>query len=466
MRSKVSVFVLSYNIKGGRGVELMNLTEFGEEILRRLSKKRCDIAEVFIRKMKGISAESKDREIDSFEVERDFGIAIRVITEKRQGFAFTTDTDKINEIIDIAVESVGYSADDEFVSIPEVDSGNIRDVEIYDPEVEDIDERDIIDSAIHLEMSARDHDPRIVKIRKALISTGIIETVIMNSAGLKYSYRGTTISAQIFVMAEDNSDAQMGWDYVLCRRKADIDVRKVGKTAASRAIELLGSKRISSERVPVILDSPVAVDFLQILCSSLSSESVQKNRSFLAGKKGREVVSPIIDIIDDGTMAWMVGTKPVDDEGVPCRKKYLIRGGVLEGYMYNSYTARKDSVESTGNAVRSGVRSLPGIGPTNIFINTRKSRSRKELIDSVKKGMLIVSAMGVHTANPISGDFSVGVSGLWIENGEICFPVKEAVMSGNVLELFKKVEDSGDDLRFYGNAGSPSLLIEEVDISA
>jgi len=444
----------------------MNLTELGEVALRKLAKKGCNNAEIFIRKIKGISAEAKDGRVDSFEVERDFGLAIRVIAGERQGFAFTTDIEKIDEIIGMAVESVRYSADDEFICIPEVDSGDIRDVEIYDPEVENIDERDIIDSAIHLEMSARDHDPRVVRIRKALVSTGVSETFIMNLSGLRYSYKSTSISVQVSAMAEENGDAQMGWDYVLCRRKADIDVRKVGNTAASRAIELLGSKRISSERIPVILDSPVAVDFLQILCSSLSSESVQKNRSFLAGKKGREVVSPIIDIIDDGTMAWLAGTKPVDDEGVPCRKKYLIRGGVLEGYMYNSYTARKDSVESTGNAVRSGIKTLPGVGPTNIFINTRKNRSRKELIDSVKRGMLIVSAMGVHTANPISGDFSVGISGLWIENGEICFPVKEAVMSGNVLELFKRVKDSGDDLRFYGNAGSPSLLVEEMDISA
>ncbi len=445
---------------------MTNLIECGEDILKKLVKKNCDKAEVFIRKTNGISAESKDGMVDSFKVENDFGIAIRVITGKSQGFAFATDINKIDEVIEMAVESAKYSADDEFICIPEVDAGDIREVEIYDPDIDGINERDIIDSALYLEISARDHDPRIVRIRKALVSAGVSETIIMNSSGLMCSYKGTSMSAQISVMAEEDGDAQMGWDYILCRRKSDVDIKSVGKTAASRAIELLGSRRISSVKVPIVLDSSVAVDFLEILSSSLSSESVQKNRSFLAGKRGKGVISPIIDIIDDGTMAWMTGTRPVDDEGVPCKKKYLIREGVLENYMYNSYTARKDYVESTGNAIRSDVKTLPGVGPTNILIRPKKSRSREELIESIKEGMVILSAMGVHTADPISGDFSVGISGLWIENGEICFPVKEAVMSGNVLDLFKRVEDSGDDLRFYGNAGAPSLLIGEMDISA
>jgi PmbA protein len=172
-----------------------------------------------------------------------------------------------------------------------------------------------------------------------------------------------------------------------------------------------------------------------------------------------------VDIIDDGTMEWKTGTSPVDDEGVPSRNKTLISQGILNGYIHNTYTAKKDGIASTGNAVRHSSKSLPGVGATNLFIKSG-AKSQLEMIKSLPKGILILGAMGVHTANPISGDFSVGISGLWIENGRALYPVKEAVISGNILELFNRVEEIGNDLRFYGSIGSPSLLIGDMDISA
>jgi PmbA protein len=186
----------------------------------------------------------------------------------------------------------------------------------------------------------------------------------------------------------------------------------------------------------------------------------------MAGKIGKSIISPLLDIVDDGNMDWGTGTRPVDDEGVPTKNKVIVSEGTLNGYIHNTYTAKKDGVASTGNAVRSNFKSLPGIGVTNFYINTAKSVSEKRLINSLSKGILILGAMGVHTANPISGDFSIGISGLWIENGETVYPIKEAVISGNILEMFKKVEDIGNDIRFYGNTGSPSLLIGDMDISA
>ena len=165
-------------------------------------------------------------------------------------------------------------------------------------------------------------------------------------------------------------------------------------------------------------------------------------------------------------MAWGTGTKPVDDEGVPVRNKTLISGGVLRGFFHNTYTARKDGTVSTGNAVRGSSKSLAGIDATNLFLKRADGNSENGLIKSVSKGVLVLGAMGVHTANPISGDFSIGISGLWIENGETVYPFKEAVISGNILEMFNKVEAIGNDLRFYGNVGSPSLLIGDMDISA
>jgi PmbA protein len=158
------------------------------------------------------------------------------------------------------------------------------------------------------------------------------------------------------------------------------------------------------------------------------------------------------------------GSRPVDDEGVPVMRKYLIKDGALKGFMYNTYTAKKDNTSSTGNASRAGFSSTPGIGPTNIYIEARSVQ--KDLVGALGEGLFIMEAMGMHMANPISGDFSIGVSGLWVEGGKAAFPVKEAVISGNILGLFGGISAAGDDLEFYGNTGSPSLLTGPVDIGA
>jgi PmbA protein len=211
----------------------------------------------------------------------------------------------------------------------------------------------------------------------------------------------------------------------------------------------------------------VATELLSVLASMLSSETVQKGKSLLKGRMGQPVVSPLIDIIDDGLLPHGPGTRHIDDEGVPTREHVLIEGGVLRGYMYNTRTAKKDGVASTGNAVRAGYSSVPSVGPMNLYISSRSKRlSQKEMLGSAEAALYVLEAMGVHTANPISGEFSIGVSGLWVEGGRAVYPVKEALVSGNMLDFFGAVQGVGDDLRFLGSMGSPSLLVGPTDISA
>ncbi|MBS1114841.1 MAG: peptidase modulator of gyrase, partial [Nitrospirae bacterium] len=176
-----------------------------------------------------------------------------------------------------------------------------------------------------------------------------------------------------------------------------------------------------------------------------------------------------LNIIDNGLRSGKLGSRPVDDEGVPTREKMVVHEGVLQSYLYNTYTARKGNTQSTGNAVRGGFSSAPSVGITNLYIEPasgKGSLGEKELFTFLDRGLYIVDAMGVHTANPISGDFSLGVTGLWVEGGEIQFPVKEAVISGNILDFFQKVAAVGNDLIFYGNMGAPSLIISDIDVSA
>jgi PmbA protein len=440
-------------------------TTFAEDVIKRTLKRGCDAVEVFMKKARGITAEAKGGEIEALDAAQDFGMAIKVIKNQRLGFAFSTTPEEIETAIDEAVLSTGSTGKDEYLDIPGY--GAWEDVLICDEKIKDVNEAEIIKSAILLEESALSCDKRIKKVRKAEVTAGTASTVIVNSKGVNINYESTFYSAHVTALARDESgDNQMGWDFASSRRMSDIDVVSIGKTASQRATELLGSRKISSVRVPVILSPSVAVDFLEILSASISAEAVQKKRSFLMEKTGQNVMSSRIDIIDDGVMPWGTGTRPCDDEGVPVTKKEIVSRGVLNGFIHNTYTAKKARAKSTGNAVRGSYKSLPGIGVTNFYLKAAGDSYDNDLVKSLSKGVKILGAMGVHTANPVSGDFSIGISGLWIESGEALYPFKEAVISGNILELFKKVEGIGNDLKFYGNVGSPSLLIGDMDISA
>jgi PmbA protein len=436
-----------------------------EDIIKKALKKDCDEAEVFIKKVEGISAEAKDGKIDALKASRDLGIALKVIKNQRVGFSFTTNPAETEKTIEEAIQGANWTAIDIYVDIPE--PMPLSQVSVFDERIKNVKEDDVIKNALFLEESALAFDRRIKKVRKAEVKTGLEDTTIFNSKGVNVSYESSYMIAQVIAFAHDNKDeGQVGWDFAISRRMSGVDLGSVGAVASKRAIELLGSRKISAVKVPVILDPSVAVEFLDVLSASLSAEAVLEKRSFLAGKVGKTIVSPLLDVIDSGTMPWGIGTKPVDDEGVPASDKTVISKGILTGFIHNTYTAKKMNAVSTGNAVRSNPKSLPQVDVTNLYIKPLRTKDNNRLIKSISRGLLILSTMGVHTADPISGDFSIGISGLWIERGETVYPIKEALISGNILDLFKKVEDIGSDLRFYGNTGSPSLLIGEMDISA
>jgi PmbA protein len=453
----------------------MDAVSLAEDTVKKALEKGCDGAEVFIKTAKRLSVEAKNSSVDALESAMDFGMALKVIKKQRIGFSFSTSPDSVKDIIDEAVRGADWTAADKYVDIPNPPlppfykggRGGITSSEVLvlDEKIKNIKEEEIIKSALLLEKAALDFDVRVKKVRKAEVILACGNTTIVNSKGVNFSYESSHLTATITALASDGQDSQTGWDFATSRRLDEINFVSVAESASKKAIDLLGSKRISSVKVPVVFDSSVASDFLGLFSASLSAEAVQKKRSFLTGKVGKNIISSIITVVDDGLMPWKIGTRPVDDEGVPTFKKVVVSNGQLTGYIHNTYTAKKEDVTSTGNAARKSFKNLPGIDVTNLYIEPNPPKP-PHLIKSISKGILVLETMGIHTANPISGDFSIGISGLWIDNGEIAYPVKEAVMSGNILELFNRIEDVGDDLRFYGKVGSPSLLIGEIDISA
>jgi PmbA protein len=440
---------------------------FAGELIQLALDRGADEAEAFIRSSKDLSIEIKDQQIDALESSLTAGYSLRVIKDKRLGFSYSTDREAAVSVVDQSVEAARWVDRDEYLELPEPSDSGI--VDIFDPGIHSISEEEAVEKVSLLEKAAYTEDKRIRNVRKARGAFRNSDIIIINSRGVDRQYSSTTCTAQIMAMAENGQDSQTGWYFMGSRFLNEVSFEDVGKYAAMRAVQLLGSRRMNAQKTHVVLDNSVAVEFMGIFASSLSAESVQKGKSLLSGKKGRKVISPKINMVDNGLIPGRLGSRPVDDEGVPSQDKTLIKEGILSGYLYNTYTARKEGLSSTGNAIRSSFAGLPSVGLSNLYIEAVSKSDIlcvKDIFKAVDKCLYVTDAMGVHTANPISGEFSVGVSGLWVEKGKIAFPVKEAVISGNILSFFENIEAVGDDLVFFGNVGSPSLLFGPTDISA
>jgi PmbA protein len=435
------------------------------QILSHAAGLNVNCAEVYLRAYSATSVEIKDQQVDAFERSRDIGAGLRVLAQGHMGFAFTTDLAEpaLRTLAQAAVANALATEPDEYHSLPAKPVDSYPDVEIFDPEIVALTEKEKIERVMAMEREAYAVDTRIKRIRKASASFSHGETLIVNNLGAEISYRSTACSSSIEVVAEEKGESQAGSEFDVSRFYRKLAIEEVGRKAARRALDLLGARHVASAKAPVLLESTVAQEFLALMASGFSAESVQKKRSLFIGKLGAEVASPLITVMDDGLLKAGLGTAPSDDEAVPMRKKTVIGKGRLELFLYNTYAANKEGTVSTGNAIRGGFKGMPGVGVTNLYIEPGQ-QSLSDLIASIDQGLFVTDVMGMHTANPISGDFSVGATGFWIEKGKKAYPVREITIAGNILELMRYVDAVGGDLRFSGRIGSPSLRIKELSI--
>ncbi len=254
----------------------------------------------------------------------------------------------------------------------------------------------------------------------------------------------------------------MGGEFDFTNDLRSLDVNRVGRMAAQRATELLGARSAPTMRCPAVFRNNVVAELIEFLSSSFSAEEIDKGRSMLAGKQGERLFSDQVTLIDDGLLPGGFATSPFDGEGVPSTQTELVQGGFISGALYDSYYARKNGTQSTASAVR-GIKSPPSIGTTNLYMKKGK-KGFDELVKGIDRGILITDLMGVHTANPVTGDFSLGASGILIEGGSLARPVKGFAVAGNVLELFRRMTDISNDLRFFGSVGAPSARVSEISV--
>ncbi len=236
----------------------------------------------------------------------------------------------------------------------------------------------------------------------------------------------------------------------------------IGKEAAQRTLRRLGARKIASTRVPVIFDSETARSLLDEIVGAVNGDSIYRRASFLAGKLGQKVAGENITIIDDPTIPEGFGSAPFDSEGIPTRRTVVIEKGVLQSYLLNTYTARKLGLKSTGSAARS-LAGTPGVGHGNFFLE-KGTKSPQQIIAGIKQGLYVTDLIGFGV-NLVTGDFSRGASGLWIENGELTYPVEEITVAGNLLDMLNNITEIGNDLEFRATIASPTLRIDGMTIA-
>jgi PmbA protein len=245
---------------------------------------------------------------------------------------------------------------------------------------------------------------------------------------------------------------------------SELDPVYIGEEAAKAATQLLSAGSTQTAQTTVVFDRQVTAQFLEAVSPMFLSSYVQKGKSMLRGKLGENIASPLITLLDNGRIPGALGTAPFDAEGILTNETPLIEGGSLKAYLYDFHTALKAGVHSTGNAARGGYKTLPDVSTTNFYLKPG-ARSLSQLTQSVSNGILITKVMGMHTANPISGDFSVGAAGILIENGKLTRPVRGIAIAGNLLKMLSQVQEVGSDLRWFGSTGAPSLLIDGITVS-
>ena len=436
-----------------------------ESAVQKVRAAGAVMAEAYLLSSKDLSIEVRNGEVETMKLAEDRGLGLRVITGGRVGFAYTTEFSAggLDQVAHQALANGANTEPDEFYTLPEI-SAKYPDLDIYDQAIRASTVENKIKMAVEMENTARAFDKRIKIIESSSYQDAEIEVSVVNSLGMQAHYQGAYCGIYLSLVAGEGEDSQTGFALKYGLKFADIDPVLIGKKAAERAVRMLGAKPVKSQRAVVVLDPYIATSFLGLLSPALSGEAVQKGRSLFAGKVGQKVASDLVTVVDDGRLPGGIASAPFDGEGVPTSETILIEGGQLQGFLHNTYTAAKEGIRSTGNGVRGSFKSTPEVGTTNFFIRPGRAGA-EQIIKEVKNGLYVTEVMGMHTANPISGDFSLGAAGIWIENGEFTKPVRGVAIAGNIMDLLGSVDAVGSDLEFFGVKGAPTLRVSSMSLS-
>jgi len=441
----------------------MDLKNIAEQVIKEARKKGADQAEVYLVNSRQLSLEVRNGDVESVQEASSYGLGLRLIKDKKLGFAYVNDfrPESLEEVIRRALEFARAVSADENNVLPD-DPGMTEVKGLYDPGLAQVPLEKKIGLLQEVESLAL-QVKGISKSAGASYSESEGEIILVNSLGLRKSYKASGCGYGVGVIAEKGEQKSSG--YESCNRRFFSDLKpaaEVAREAARKALEMLDPRPVKTQRAAVIFDPDVAYAILGGIIQAVNGQSVLQGASFLGKKLGQKIASELITIIDDGTLEKGLASAPFDGEGVPTQKRVIVENGVLKGFLYNTYAARRAGVKSTGNAVRNGFDSLPGIGPHNFYLMSG-SHKPEDIIAATERGVLVKEVTG-YGINPVNGHFSGGASGLWVENGKITFPVKGITIAGTAEEMLNGIDLLGNDLDLTRSTTAPTLRIKSLQI--
>ncbi len=440
----------------------MNINESIEKASALLKDKSINDFEVFGIHSDIIRAESRHEEVDFLNRSSENGISIRILMDGSIGFSYGKEA--TSELVDAAITSARYQFKDVHNRFPGP-TGEYPSIDAYDKGVASLGPDECIRNAIALERSARQADSRVENIRKASFIRASSAVQIVNSQGISSAFSITSASASLMVTVRQGSDVQSGYDFGLSHFMNGFDISSIGRAAVLRATEMLGAKQLKTMKIPVLFDRECTADMIEFISDAFLGENVIKGKSALKDKLGKKCFSECIRLSDNPLDTRASDCSAFDGEGVPSRETTLVNDGTITAFLYDTYWASLAGRESTGNSIRGGYRSWPTLGVRHICLDPGPVQISSQL-QALPLALKVTDIMGMHTANPITGELSVGINGILLERGVPAYPVRETALSGNIYDMFSRVMAVGDDPRGFGHVLAPSILVDALDVSS
>ncbi|MGA2535214.1 MAG: TldD/PmbA family protein [Terracidiphilus sp.] len=430
-------------------------------------------AEAVVREGDEFSVNVRLGEVETLKESGSRGLGLRVFLGTRSASTSTSDLTPggVRELVEGAMALAKITEEDPFSGLPDTDAFGFvpDDLHLYFDDVYSLEASQRIEWARRAEAAAMAADPRITNSDGGGFDAATGRKVMANSRGFVGGYRTSYagVSAAPLAMDANGQMQRDGW-WSGARRMADLESpESIGQEAARRTVRRLGARKVATQRVPIVFAPEVARSLIGSVFEAASGDSIWRHASFLAGRMGTQIATPSLTIVDDNFMllpngAGGFGSSPFDGEGLPSLRTVVVQNGVLQTYLLNTYTARKLGLKSTHNASR-GLAGTPGIGCGNLYLEPGQL-TPEEIVEQTHTGLYVTSLMGFGT-NVVTGDYSRGATGLWIENGQLTHAVEEVTIAGNMAEMLMNVTAIGNDLVFRGSVASPTLRIDGMTIA-
>jgi PmbA protein len=436
------------------------------ELLNRAKARGATEADAFLTEQQYSTVQVRLGQPETVTHARERRLSLRVFVGKAAASASTSDLsrDSLERLVDEATSLARLTAGDPLAGLP--DHGELAaalpDLDLHDPDGHRIAVEEKLDLAQRAERAAFDADPRITNSEGAVVFDRQAAYAYATSSGFAGTYRTSGFSLTVSPVAAANGEMQRESWYTQARKRARLDPpEEVGRIAARRALRRLGARKVKTQEVPVIFDPETAASLIRTFAAAAAGPALYRGASFLLDRLGKRIASPMVSIVDDGTLRAALGSRPFDGEGLSIRRTVLVHEGVLESYLLDTYSGRKLGLRSTHHAARNG--SGVSVATTNLFL-LPGTASPEELIASVKRGFYVTELIGFGI-NMVTGDYSRGAVGLWIEDGQLAYPVEEVTVAGNLLEMFQAIDGVGNDLVLRNRTSAPTLRVARMVVA-